>query len=241
MLGKRSTRSTAPKSRHGPTQASENNFTIRPLQPRVWNRYAVFFTHAREALTFNYERKLYEVEGVKSADPPGCGPISLCRLTNIGNVLKSVSIGYGRRFGDNSGLPHGPDQAEAETNPAHVGGERLHECSPRARCLPHSLVFGIASLQLYNFQPEAHRFGVTNLFRFEEMQTKVLAASDGLHDLPYEDMNASGRFGGDLCRRLFQRSRTFYRSDNLENLLPLGVLQSLALPGRAYQLAFTRV
>jgi RHS repeat-associated protein len=221
-----------------PYTASENNFTIRPLQPRVWNRYAVFFTHAREALTFNYERKLYEVEGVKSADPRVGHNLTL-QVDEYGNVLKSVSIGYGRRFGDNSGLPHGPDRqkqkqilltlAESDyTNGVHERDAYRTPLSSESR-----------AYELYNFQPEAHRFGVTNLFRFEEMQTKVLAASDGLHDLPYEDMNASGRFGGDLCRRLFQRSRTFYRSDNLENLLPLGVLQSLALPGRAYQLAFT--
>ena len=28
---------------------------------------------------------------------------------------------------------------------------------------------------------------MTNLFRFDEMQTKVQAASDGEHDIPYEE------------------------------------------------------
>jgi RHS repeat-associated protein len=221
-----------------PYTASESNFTIRPLQPQAWNRYAVFFTHAREALTFNYERKLYKIEGVERADPRVGHSITL-QVDEYGNVLQSVSIGYGRRFPENSGLPHGPDQHKqkqllltlAESDYTNAVCERDAYRTP--------LSSESRAYELYNFKPQAHRFGVTNLFRFEEMQRKVAAASDGHHDLPYEDQNGAGSLGGDPCRRLFQRSRIFYRSDNLEHLLPLGVLQSLALPGRGFQLAFT--
>ncbi len=93
--------------------------------------------------------------------------------------------------------------------------------------------------EMYNIRPEAHRFGVTNFFRFEEMQKRVAEACDGRHELPFEVMNAEGAFGGDPCRRLFQRTRTLYRGDNLERLLPLGHLESLALAGQTYTLAFT--
>jgi hypothetical protein len=41
-------------------------------------------------------------------------------------------------------------------------------------------------------------------------------------------------------RRLIERVRTLYRSDDLQRLLPLGELQPRALPGESYQLAFTR-
>src|SRR3984957_13617392 len=44
-----------------PYTVSESNFTIRPLQPRGRNLHAVFFTHARESVSFNYERKLYDI------------------------------------------------------------------------------------------------------------------------------------------------------------------------------------
>ena len=39
-----------------PYTVAESNFTIRPLQPLGHNRYAVFFTHPRETITFHYER-----------------------------------------------------------------------------------------------------------------------------------------------------------------------------------------
>ena len=35
----------------GPYTVAESNFTIRPLQPRRTNRYAVFFTHPRETIS----------------------------------------------------------------------------------------------------------------------------------------------------------------------------------------------
>jgi len=221
-----------------PYTASENNFTIRPLQPRAWNRYAVFFTHAREALTFNYERKLYKIEGVERADPRVGHTITL-QVDEYGNVLKSVSIGYGRRFADNSGLPHGPDRHKQEKILLTLTESDYTNAVRERDAYRTPLTSESRAYELYNFQPEAHHFGVTNLFRFEEMQRKVAAASDGHHDLPYEDLNGAGSFEGHPCRRRFQRSRTFYRSDNLEHLLPLGVLQSLALPGRGFQLAFT--
>ena len=71
-----------------PYTVAEQNFTIRLLQPRVDNRLAVFFTHPREALTYHYERE--------PADPRVQHALTL-EVDAYGNVLKSVSIGYGRR------------------------------------------------------------------------------------------------------------------------------------------------
>ena len=39
-----------------PYTVAEQNFTIRVLQGRGDNRHAVFFTHAREAINYHYER-----------------------------------------------------------------------------------------------------------------------------------------------------------------------------------------
>jgi RHS repeat-associated protein len=221
-----------------PYTASENNFTINSLQPRASNRYAVFFTHAREALSFNYERKLYKIDGVDRADPRVGHTITL-QVDEYGNVLKSVSIGYGRRFADNTGLPHGPDRHKQEQILLTLTESDYTNAVSEHDAYRTPLTSETRAYELYDFQPEAHRFGVTNLFRFEEMERKVAAASDGSHDLPYEDLNSAGSFRGDLCRRLLKRGRTLYRSDNLERLLPLAVLESLALPGKSYQLAFT--
>jgi Insecticide toxin TcdB middle/N-terminal region/Insecticide toxin TcdB middle/C-terminal region len=52
-----------------PYIVSESNLTIRLLQHRWTNRHAVFFTHARESITFHYERELYDIDGRRRADP----------------------------------------------------------------------------------------------------------------------------------------------------------------------------
>jgi len=221
-----------------PYTASESNFTIRPLQAREWNRHAVFFTHARESVTFNYERKLYDIAGVKRADPRVTHAVTLL-VDEYGNVLKALSIGYGRRFPDNAGLPSDPDRRKQEqilltltdsdyTNPVRERDAYRNPLPSETRLY-----------ELTGMQPEAHCFGVTNFFRFEELERKIAVGSDGHHDLPFEDMNGAGATGSAPYRRLFQRTRTLYRSDNLDRLLPSGRLEALALPGEVYQLAFT--
>ena len=49
-------RSTARRKNKHPYTVAEQNFTIRPVQPRGRNRHAVFFTHPREAINYHYER-----------------------------------------------------------------------------------------------------------------------------------------------------------------------------------------
>ena len=74
-----------------PYTVSEQNFTIRLLQPIDGNRHAVFFTHAREAITYHYERN--------PADPR-IGHTLTLEVDDFGNVLKSAAVGYGRRQPD---------------------------------------------------------------------------------------------------------------------------------------------
>ena len=71
-----------------PYTVTEQNFTIRALQPRGANRHAVFFTHAREAISYHYERN--------PADPRIQHALTL-EVDAYGNVLKQAAIGYGRR------------------------------------------------------------------------------------------------------------------------------------------------
>ena len=43
------------KAEH-PYIVTEQNFTIKVVQPRNRNKYAIFFTHVKEIITYNYER-----------------------------------------------------------------------------------------------------------------------------------------------------------------------------------------
>ena len=71
------------------------------------------------------------------------------------------------------------------------------------------------------------------------MATQVARASDGKHELPYEDVDALGATGNAPYRRLIDESRSYYRADRLDRILPLGVAEPLALPGQSYKLALT--
>ena len=221
-----------------PYTALESNYTIRPLQPGEWNRHAVFFTHARESLTFNYERQLYRIDGVERADPRVAHAMTL-DVDDYGNVLKAANIGYGRRFPGIAGLSRGEDRLKQEQILLTLTESEFTNAVLDREAYRNPLPSEARMYELYNFRPENHRFGITNLFRFEEIESKVAQASDGRHDLPYKDGDATRAFDGAPCRRLFQCSRTLYRSDDLERLLPLRHLESLALPGQVYQLAFT--
>lgn len=71
-----------------PYQVVEAGYTIRRLQPRGDNRYAVFFTHEREILTLDYERN--------PLDPRMAHRLTL-EVDDFGNVKQAASIGYPRR------------------------------------------------------------------------------------------------------------------------------------------------
>ena len=71
-----------------PYRVLDSNSSIQPLQPKADNRYAVFFTHPREAITLNFERN--------ATDPRINHKVAL-KVDDYGNVLRSVAIGYQRR------------------------------------------------------------------------------------------------------------------------------------------------
>jgi hypothetical protein len=79
--------------REHPYTVTEQNFTIQPLQSHGPNRHAVFFTHARETISYHYERNH------NPPDPRISHTLTLA-VDDYGNVLQSAAIGYGRRQPD---------------------------------------------------------------------------------------------------------------------------------------------
>lgn len=239
-----------------PYSVWERNFTIEALQPQGPNPYAVFFAHPREAIEFHYERMLYKVSGGALVDPqappPGSKDAADPRVTHaitlavdaFGNVLQSASVGYGRRYLDPALAPS--DQTSQSTilctyTEHTYTNAVLEDDSYRAPVSAET-----RNYELIQVQPEAAQADVTNLFRFEEILGKIQAASDGKHDIVYENINATGIQAGQPYRRLVSQARVLYRPDDMGTsagdpnaLLPLGTLESLALPGNTYKLAFT--
>jgi RHS repeat-associated protein len=234
---------TAESSR--PYTVAENNLTVRLLQKRQTNRHAVLFTHAREALTYHYERKLYDIDGRRRPDPRVSHEVTLA-VDHYGNILQSVAIGYGRRFPDRSPPLTNADRSKqarilltlTETDYTNA----VHE--PDAYRTP--LLAESRTYELLQISPDSALVGVTNLFRFDELRTKLQAACDGQHDIAYEDLNPSALQPGHPYRRSTERVRTLYRPNDLGAsigdtgaLLPTGKVESQALLGNAYKIAFT--
>ena len=212
------------KAEH-PYTITEQNFTIQHLQPRTGNRHAVFFTHAGEAISYHYERN--------PADPRISHSLVL-HVDSFGNMLKTLAIGYGRRAGMSTLL--GDDKTKQEqllitytendytendmTNPADwVDAHRTPlPCEARTYELTG---FGLAT--------GAMRFA------FDDFAKDDFAALTLLNEIPYETPVAPAV----KRKRLIECVRTRYRRNNLTALLPKGTLQSLALPGESYNLAFT--
>ena len=198
----------------------------------------MFFTHARESITFNYERKLYQIDGRRRADPRVTHSFTL-EADDFGNVLKSVSVGYGRRFADRSPLLKDADRATQQKILLTLTTNRYTNPVLEADAYRNPLLSGTSLYELIHVTPREREFGVTNLFRFEELAEAVARASDGLHDLPFEDVENKGAVTRSPYRRLLKRDRKLYRSDTLDRLLPPGVLQPLALAGENYRLSLT--
>ena len=221
-----------------PYVVAESNSAIRLLQPRASNLHCVFFAHARESLTLNYERKLYKAGHALRADPRVAHSITLA-VDDYGNVLQSLSAAYGRRLEDQSELLTDSDRAQqgkllatlTENNYTNAINEPAAYHTPG---LAESCVYELVHLE--SIRRDSDR---TGLLRFNELRHLVARAGDGRHDLPFEDVKADGATGPGPYRRLIQAARTLYRSDSLDRLLPLGNLDPLALPGEKYSLALT--
>jgi RHS repeat-associated protein len=235
-----------------PYSVSERSYSIQLLQARHGGRHAVFFVHPREQIDFNYERRLFPVVDGKIATNSKASHCSAewradPRLTHAftmdvdayGNVLLAAVVGYGRRFDDpataltpvdrqNQKQIHATFTVNGYTNAV------LEESAYRGPLPCESRTF-----ELLNVQPVACLPAITNLFRFEELRTRIRQAGDGRHDLPYEDHDGHGVEGSAPYRRLIEHLRTLYRRNDFSDILPLGQTCSLALPGESFKLAFT--
>ncbi len=238
-----------------PYLVSERNYTIEILQPRGVNQFGVFLTHPRETVDFHYERKLFKIAGNRLADensPPSNPKAADPRITHaltlaadvFGNVLQSVSIGYGRRYLD----PGLPTQDQARQGTPLVTYTENSYTNPVSLADSYRTPFPAQSstYELLQMQPATTQAGITNLFGFAELRAKVQAVSDGAHEVPFEQPEPNNLTGGEPYRRLMRRMRTYYRPDDMgaaegnENAIGvLGKLESQALPGVSYKLAFT--
>jgi RHS repeat-associated protein len=237
-----------------PYSVTESNYTIEVMQPQGPNRYGVFYTHAREAIEYRYERKLYKVVGTTLTDPNAGPPAKTAadprvahtvtlNVDPFGNVLESASIAYGRRYLDPALTA--ADQARQSALLSTVNENIYTSAVSTDDAWRAPLPAETSTYELIQAAPAANVAGITNLFEFDELLSAIENASDGTHDIAFEDLNPALN-AGEPYRRLIARTRTLYRPDDMGAaagdplaLLPLTQLQPLALPGAAYKMVFT--
>lgn len=196
-----------------PYSVAEHNYTITALQPQAINKYAVFFVHSRESLTTHYERN--------PADPRVGHEFTL-EMDDFGNVRRAAAIGYGRRPGQ--ALPGADGQKQTQL---------LCTCSEND--------FSNAV-----DQPDSYRAPLPTEARSYELTGLSVAAGARL---TFDQVDQAEQSAAPIAyevtpsggpqKRLIEQQRTLYRKDDLSGPLPLGKIQSLALPYESYKLAFT--
>jgi RHS repeat-associated protein len=216
-----------------PYTVTEQNFTVRRLQPRGLNRHAVFFTHARETLGYHYERN--------PKDPRISHSLTL-EVDDYGNVLRALAIGYGRRSKSSDSTLSEADKTKqtdllitytenSVTNPIDdsikaADGKSIKYPDDYRAPLPAET----STYELTEFKP-----GKGKRFALRDWADKDFTALDSAEAIDYEKPPTAGK----QQKRLIEHLRTRYRGDDLTGLLPLSELEPLALPGESYTLAFT--
>ena len=224
-----------------PYTVTEQSFSIRQLQPREGNRHAVFFTHADEALSYHYERN--------PADPRIQHALTL-EVDDFGNVVKQAAIAYGRRAQIRVVDEHGnvqlapnpallaetADQAKQATALLIYTETRVTNAIESLDAHRHPLPCEAITYELTGYVPTASagRFRASDLVEPDPAEAGRLRHKFTAPEVAYE-----AKAAGSQRRRPIECLRTLYRGDDLSGLLPLGVLQPLALPGESYKLAFT--
>jgi RHS repeat-associated protein len=211
----------------GPTERrpyliTEHNYTVRLLQPAVQPspdaegmRHAVLLVTPRETLTAHYERQ---------AEPRISHELML-DVDDYGNVLRSAAVAYGRPGAD-AELDE-TDRQEQQRRHLTLTHHRYTNSveSPDAHRTP--VGFETRMYEVAGVAPAGRIFG------FGELR-KVLGT---VHvELSYEDweMHPSRP-----VRRLVERTRSLFRKDDLSSPLPLGTIESRALPHESYRQVFT--
>jgi RHS repeat-associated protein len=223
-----------------PYSVTENRYHVRQLQqsrrkPASPTEYfdGVFLTTVRESMSFHYERN--------PSDPRISHSLTL-KVDDFGNVLRSVAVGYPRGT-----VPHRtPEQSQTHLA---LTVRRFANRDDQGEWRHIGLPVESRTYEVIN-PPEPRVRGSTVVpFLMEELLTAIgVLWPDTEMDpvaaklLPYGNWDwrrQAVQRPPDMRLRLVEHVRTLYRMDDLTGLLQLGSIESRALPGNTYRLAFT--
>ena len=209
-----------------PYLATESRYQVREVQPQSVNHHGVYFCHEIEKLEYHYERR--------PADPRLSHELTLDTDT-YGNPLRVLSISYGRRQAD----PRLPTLADRDrqtrtlityTENRYTNAIDDGHVHFEAHQIPE-----LCETRTYELTGFAPLDTAAQRFSHAEWTEDSFARIRGAPTIEYEEQTDPAR----PQQRLIEHTRVFFRKNDLSELLPLGTLESLALPGETHRLAFT--
>lgn len=197
-----------------PFTVDTHNCIIEMLQPKGKNKHAVFIVKESEAITYNYER---------NTEDPRIAHSLNTKLDEYGNVLESASIVYLRMKIDPS-LPSETIDAQRKTviiySENNFTNDIITDNNYRLRLACETKTYELSKIS------KSEKF--YNLSDFKNILSATV-------EVPYQQLNESTI----PTKRLIEHIRSNFYSNDIRTPLPLGRLESLALPYENYQLAYT--
>jgi hypothetical protein len=220
-----------------PYSVSERNYDIRLEQSLGINHHAVVFSHDRETIDYHYERSFILDQTDPEIDPNKKRKIFDPRVTHamtlevdeFGNGLKSVAIAYPRR------APAYPKQGKTHiTYTENQVTNKPNELDWYRIGVP----IETRTYELTGYISTDNRFQMSDFVKPDPIHPNAFVLNFD-SEIDYEEQPTSGK-----QRRLIEQVRSLYRPNNQANTvdptsLPLGEVESLALPSENFKLAFT--
>ncbi|MBE7385745.1 MAG: VCBS repeat-containing protein [Leptolyngbya sp. SIO1E4] len=207
-----------------PYTVTESRYRVRALQPPQEEAHGVYFTTPSQSMAYHYERNL--------ADPRITHEMTL-EVDAFGNVLKSATIAYPRR-NPATGEHPGEQRKTLVTYTENRVTNKVNEQHWYRVGVPiETQIFELTGIAPAEGEP----FQIADFYRIEN------ESAVGYGTTPILNYEASPNETIPQRRRV-EWVKTFYRQDaeaaNLDAIrLPLGEVESLALPCESLKLAFT--
>jgi RHS repeat-associated protein len=202
---------------HHPYTTSNNSCLIQLLQPRLQNRFSVFMVKQSESLTYSYERN--------PSDPRITHSMTI-ETDEFGNVLKAAGISYGRKTTDTTLTM----TEQAEQQKIHIIYSENNFSNNIDNGADYHLPVGYEALnyELTGLVPQTGDY-----FTIAEIKNGFeQAATIAYQSLPTAVQKE---------KRLIEQVRSLLLKNDLSEPLPLGVMESLALPYQSFKLSLTPV
>ena len=169
------------------------------------------------AVFFNHPCETIDYHYERNPADPRISHALTLAVDDYGNVLKSVAIGYARR------APGFPEQAQALAT--------LSENQFTAAVLEPDDYRAPLPAELKAYELTAPTLTGAVPLSFAAVSAIAAAATEIVYEAQPDPQQANKRLIGDV--------RTLYRTNDLSALSSLGQVESQALPGETYKLAFT--